>query len=335
MAGDVAIAVVSIRANGDGAAVSRKGNTPSGVIPCGFSIDISANLLPGIGYSVVLINAHMAQISAIAVVSIGANGNAAAVSREGDAPSRAIASGFSIDVCADLFPNVCCGVALINAHMARITAIAAVVLSTYGDGAAVSRKGDASSGSIASGFSIDVSTDLLPDIGYSVALIDAHMTGIIAIAVVSIRANGDGAAVSREWDDMSGLIASDFCIDVCTELLPISRPGACGAGDRQGAGGFVIQIDNSLHRWMNAAVIQQLINFSSRLCEFNLERLTTHNPLRWTPIASDQQRTRRGLIITNIRNVKRMSSLIVEAKKGITFFCIKNKRRKLLGAEWI
>ena len=84
---------------------------------------------------------------------------------------------------------------------------------------------------------------------------------------------------------------------------------------------------------MNAAVIQQLINFSSRLCEFNLERLTTHNPLGWTSIASDQQCTRRSLIITNIRNVKRMSSLIVEAKKGITFSRIKNKLGKLLGAE--
>ena len=46
MAGRVAIAVVVDCANGDGAAVSGEGDAVSGAIGTGFSIDVSADLLP-------------------------------------------------------------------------------------------------------------------------------------------------------------------------------------------------------------------------------------------------------------------------------------------------
>ena len=49
MAGLVAIAVVAIGTNGDGAAVSGKGDAGSGVIASVFSIDVRAELLPGVG----------------------------------------------------------------------------------------------------------------------------------------------------------------------------------------------------------------------------------------------------------------------------------------------
>ena len=46
MAGAVATAVVSSSANGDGAAVSGEGDAGSGFVATGFSIDVSADLLP-------------------------------------------------------------------------------------------------------------------------------------------------------------------------------------------------------------------------------------------------------------------------------------------------
>ena len=46
--------------NGDGAAVSGERDAGSGEIVSGFAIDISAELLPGVGCRVVLIDAHMA-----------------------------------------------------------------------------------------------------------------------------------------------------------------------------------------------------------------------------------------------------------------------------------
>ena len=49
MAGIVAIAVIAIGTNGDGAAVSGQGDASSGPIGRGFSTDVSAELLPGIG----------------------------------------------------------------------------------------------------------------------------------------------------------------------------------------------------------------------------------------------------------------------------------------------
>ena len=54
---------------------------------------------------------------------------------------------------------------LVDAHMAGIAAIAVVVAGTNGNGAAVSGEGDAGSGSIARGFSIDVDAELLPGVG--------------------------------------------------------------------------------------------------------------------------------------------------------------------------
>ena len=46
MAGIGAIAVVAEGANGEGAAVSGEGDAGSGLIENGFSIDVSAELLP-------------------------------------------------------------------------------------------------------------------------------------------------------------------------------------------------------------------------------------------------------------------------------------------------
>ena len=127
-----------------------------------------------------------------------ANSNSAAVSRKRNAVSRSVVISFSIDVCADLLPGVGYIAAPVDAHMAvEIAAIAIVFSSANGDGASVSRKGDAAAGVIGSGFSIDVCADLLP-IAIRITLIDAHMAGISAIAVVVWGANGDSAAVSRE-----------------------------------------------------------------------------------------------------------------------------------------
>ena len=99
-------------------------------------------------------------------------------------------------------------------------AIAVVVRSTNGDRAAISRKGHASSGEITSGFSIDVSADLLPGFGCSIAPIDAHMAGSAAVAIVAIGTNSDSAAVSRQGHAGSGEITSGFSIDVTAKLLP-------------------------------------------------------------------------------------------------------------------
>ena len=82
--------------------------------------------------------------------------------------------------------------------MAGIVAIAVVCSSANGDDAAVSGKGDAGSGVIVSGFSIDVSADLLPDVGCGVELINAYMAGIVAIAVVCMSTNGNCAAINGE-----------------------------------------------------------------------------------------------------------------------------------------
>ena len=60
--------------------------------------------LQGLCWRIELVDAHMAGIGAISVVAIGTNGDGAAVSGEGDAPSGEIASGFSIDVSAELLP---------------------------------------------------------------------------------------------------------------------------------------------------------------------------------------------------------------------------------------
>ena len=81
--------------------------------------------------------------------------------------------------------------------MAGTGATAVVALSTNGDGAAVSGEGDANSGIVISSFSIDISAYLFPS-AVRIALIDAHMAGIISIAVVSLGTNGDGAAVNGE-----------------------------------------------------------------------------------------------------------------------------------------
>ena len=76
----------------------------SGIILSCFSIDVSADLNPGVGYGVVPIDAHMARIGAIAVIKCGTDGDGAAVSRKEDATSGIIPHGFSIDVSADLLP---------------------------------------------------------------------------------------------------------------------------------------------------------------------------------------------------------------------------------------
>ena len=79
--------------------------------------------------------------------------------------------------------------------MASKGAIAVVVSGTNGDSTAVSGEGDADSGEITSGFSIDVSAELFP-IAVGIALIDAHMAGkdgIIIFPVISMGANGYGA----------------------------------------------------------------------------------------------------------------------------------------------
>ena len=62
----------------------------------------------------------------------------------------------------------------------------------------------------------------VPLLGYGCwrELVDAHMAGIGAIAVVSGRTNGDGAAVSGEGDAVSGFVVSGFSIDIRAEFLP-------------------------------------------------------------------------------------------------------------------
>ena len=97
--------------------------------------------------------------------------------------------------------------------MAGPGAIAVVVGGTNGDGAAVRGEGDAVSGEILSGFSIDVSTELQP-IAVWIALIDAYMAGAGAVAVVVVGTNGDGAAVRGEGDAPSGVVVSGFSIDI-------------------------------------------------------------------------------------------------------------------------
>ena len=146
MSGTVSIAVVASGTNGDGAAVSGEGDAGSGVVVSGFSIDVSAELLPGVGCRVALVDAHMSGIEAIAAVVSGPNGNEAAVSGERDASSKLIVRIFCIDVSAELLPGIGCAVALVDAHMSGTVSIGVVASGTNGDGAAVSGEGDAGSG---------------------------------------------------------------------------------------------------------------------------------------------------------------------------------------------
>ena len=129
--------------------------------------------------------------------------------------------------------------------MAGIIAITDVLTFTNIDVVADFSSGDAVSGKIVSGFSIDVSADLLPSIAFTVALIDAHMAGVVAIAVVVRGANGDGTAVSRKGHTATGIIVRSFSINVTAKLLPTDRPDAA-ASDRQPAGGCVIDIGDAL-----------------------------------------------------------------------------------------
>ena len=103
--------------------------------------------------------------------------------------------------------------------MAGIKAIAVVSSSANGDGASVSRKRDAAAGVIGSGFSIDVSPSLFP-ITFKIPLINTHMAGIKAIAVVVWGANGDDTAVSRKRNAVSRGVIKGFSIDVSADFLP-------------------------------------------------------------------------------------------------------------------
>ena len=106
--------------------------------------------------------------------------------------------------------------------MAGPGAIAVVSRGTNGDGAAVRGEGDAVSGEILSGFSIDVSTELLP-IAVWIALIDANMAGAGAVAVVVVGTNGDDAPteetlIPEESPAASPSISGPSCSQLPSEL---------------------------------------------------------------------------------------------------------------------
>ena len=90
-------------ANGNDAAIAGERNAEAAVIAGSFSIDIATALIPA--GAVPFVDARMARSCAIAIVSVGTNGDGAAIAGERNAAAASIVGGFSIDIATELIPG--------------------------------------------------------------------------------------------------------------------------------------------------------------------------------------------------------------------------------------
>ena len=82
------------------------------------------------------------------------------------------------------------------------------------------RKGKRSAASIIRRFAVDVSALLFPSTGSAIPCVNTNVTGVRAVAVVTIRPNGNRRAVGGKGNAIAALITRRFAVDVSALLFP-------------------------------------------------------------------------------------------------------------------
>ena len=202
MTGVIAVAVVSMRPNSNGRAVGGKGNATAAIITRRFAVDVSALLFPSTCRAIPCVNTNVTGEIAVAVVTMRPNGNCRAVGGKRNALAATITRRFAVDVSALLIPSTCSAIPCVNTNLTGVFAVAVVTIRPNSNGRAVGGKGNALAAIIIRRFAVDVSALLFPSTCGAIPCVNTNVTGVIAVAVVTIRPNSNGRAVGGKGNAM-------------------------------------------------------------------------------------------------------------------------------------
>ena len=144
----------------------------------------------------------MTGVRAVAVVIMRPNGNRRAVGGKGNALAAIIIRRFAVDVSALLFPSTCSAIPCVNTNVTGVRAVAVVTMRPNGNRRAVGGKGNAIAALIIRRFAVDVSALLFPSTCSAIPCVNTNVTGVRAVAVVTMRPNGNRRAVGGKGNAM-------------------------------------------------------------------------------------------------------------------------------------
>ena len=195
MTGVRAVAVVIRRPNSNGRAVGGKGNAKAAIIIRRFAVDVSALLIPSTCSAIPCVNTNVTGVMCRCRRYDRPNSNGRAVGGKGNAIAAMITRRFAVDVSALLFPSTCSAIPCVNTNVTGVRAVAVVIRRPNSNGRAVGGKGNAKAAIIIRRFAVDVSALLIPSTCSAIPCVNTNVTGVIAVAVVTIRPNSNGRAV--------------------------------------------------------------------------------------------------------------------------------------------
>ena len=137
MTGVRAVAIVSLRPNGNGRAVGGKRDATAALIIRRFAVDVCALLIPSTCGAIPGVNTGVARIIPIPVIHTRPNGDYGAVGGKGNAIAAIITRRFAVDVIALLFPSTCGAIPGVNTN---VTGVRAVTIRPNGNRRAVGGK---------------------------------------------------------------------------------------------------------------------------------------------------------------------------------------------------
>ena len=138
-----AVAVVTMRPNGNRRAVGGKRNAPAAIIFRRFAVDVSALLFPSTCSAIPCVNTNVTGDKAVAGVPRRPNSNRRAVGGKGNATAAIIFRRFAVDVSALLFPSTCSAIPCVNTNVTGARAVAVVITRPNSNGRAVGGKRNA------------------------------------------------------------------------------------------------------------------------------------------------------------------------------------------------
>ena len=148
------------------------------------------------------------------------NSNRRAVGGKGNGKAAIIFRRFAVDVSALLFPSTCSAIPSVNSNVTGVRAVAGVTRRPNGNRRAVGGKGNAIAALIYLRFAVDVSALLFPSTCNAIPSVNSNVTGVRAVAVVTIRPNGNRRAVGGKGNAIAALIIRRFAVDVSALLFP-------------------------------------------------------------------------------------------------------------------
>ena len=170
--------------------------------------------------SIPCVNTNVTGVRAVVVVTRRPNGNRRAVGGKGNAIAALITRRFAVDVSALLFPSTCSAIPCVNTNVTGVRAVAVVIMRPNGNRRAVGGKGNAPAALIIRRFAVDVSALLFPSTCSAIPCVNTNVTGVRAVAVVTMRPNGNRRAVGGKGNAIAALITRRFAVDVSALLFP-------------------------------------------------------------------------------------------------------------------